>query len=144
MSVDHRSMTVLVAEDEPVSRRLMEASLTNWGYSVLVAEDGEQACALVSRGGVDVCLLDWEMPKKTGLEVCHFIRNTKGITPEPYIILLTAKNEPEYIARGYKAGANDYITKPFDRAALRKRIMDFSAGLNAPSKNKSNSGVTLA
>ena len=139
MAAERKVLTILVAEDEAISRRLLEASLTNWGYSVRVAENGKQACTILQQGGIDICLLDWEMPRKTGLAVCSFIRSNKTINPEQYVILLTAKNTPEQIAQGYGAGANEYITKPFDRAALRKLLMDFGSG--AVGGDKANTGI---
>jgi CheY-like chemotaxis protein len=114
-------LKVLIAEDEAVSRHLMEASLTNWGHEAMLAADGEQARAILRGGGVDVCILDWEMPKIDGVELCRWIR-TANLTPIPYVILLTARKEPGQIETGLQAGANDYLVKPVDRAQLRTRL----------------------
>src|SRR5690349_608798 len=93
---------VVVAEDDPLSRRLLEASLSNWGYEVLLAEDGQQARELLKAGGVDICILDWEMPKLNGIEVCKWLRSSQLI-PKPYVILLTANNGIGAAGAGYSA-----------------------------------------
>ena len=68
-----------------------------------------------------MCVLDWEMPVMTGLDVCKWVRSS-GLTPAPYLILLTAKDNPSDIQAGYQAGADDYVTKPFNAGELRKRM----------------------
>lgn len=114
-------LRILIAEDEDVSRRLMEASLTNWGHDAMLASDGAQAQAILQNGGIDVCILDWEMPEMDGVDLCRWIRTTP-LTPKPYIILLTSRKEPRQVQIGLEAGANDYIVKPFDRKQLRERL----------------------
>jgi DNA-binding response OmpR family regulator len=116
---------ILIAEDETVSRYLMEASLTNWGHEAVVADDGEQALNLLQAGGIHICILDWEMPKVSGIELCRWIRGAH-LTPEPHVILLTGRKETEHIQAGYAAGANDYIIKPFNREDLRTRILSLT------------------
>lgn len=113
---------ILIAEDEAVSRRLMEASLTNWGHEAISADNGERAQEFLQAGGIHICILDWEMPGISGIELCRWIRNAH-LVPEPHIILLTSRREPEHIKAGYAAGANEYIVKPFDRNELRARIL---------------------
>ena len=113
---------ILIAEDETVSLRLMEASLTNWGHEAISANNGEQAREILRAGGIDICILDWEMPGVSGIELCQWIRAAQ-LVPEPHIILLTSRKEPEHIQEGYAAGANDYIVKPFNRNELRARIL---------------------
>ena len=115
-------MKVLIAEDETVSRRLLEATLVRWGYEVVVASDGVEAWeALQGDDGPSLAILDWMMPGMDGLEVCRRIRNRPSSTP-PYLILLTAKGRREDIVTGLEAGANDYVTKPFNREELRARV----------------------
>jgi DNA-binding response OmpR family regulator len=113
---------ILIAEDEAVSLRLMEASLTNWGHEAISADDGEQAREILRAGGIHICILDWEMPGISGIELCRWIRDAH-LVPEPHVILLTGRKEPEHIQAGYAAGANDYIVKPFNRNELRARIL---------------------
>jgi DNA-binding response OmpR family regulator len=114
-------LKILIAEDEPVSLRLMEASLTIWGYDAVSAKDGKEAQALLLAGGIHICIVDWEMPNMNGIELCKWIR-TNCFAPKPYIMMLTSRKEPEHIQAGYAAGADSFVSKPFDRAVLRSRI----------------------
>lgn len=117
-----RKFRILIAEDDAVSLRLMEASITNWGHQAVSANNGEQGQELLRAGGIDVCILDWEMPGISGIELCRWIRSAR-LDPDPYIILLTSRKEPEHFQEGYAAGANDYMVKPFNRNELRTRIL---------------------
>jgi phosphoserine phosphatase RsbU/P len=113
---------VLIAEDDIVSRRLLGAALAKWGYEVVVTGDGLQALAAIQ--GMDappLAILDWMMPGLDGVEVCRRARSMHSPTP-PYLILLTAKGRREDVITGLEAGANDYVTKPFDREELRARV----------------------
>jgi DNA-binding response OmpR family regulator len=113
---------VLIAEDDMVSRRLLEASLTRWGYEVVVTCDGAAAWEVLQRGDApSLVILDWMMPGMDGIEVCRRVRSALTAMP-PYLILLTAKGRREDIVTGLRAGANDYVTKPFDREELRARM----------------------
>jgi phosphoserine phosphatase RsbU/P len=117
-----RIVKVLIAEDDMVSRRLLEATLAKWGYEVMVTCDGLQALAALQ--GVDapsLAILDWMMPGLDGIEVCRRVRRTHSHTP-PYFIVLTAKGRREDVITGLEAGANDYVTKPFDREELQARV----------------------
>ena len=115
-------MRILIAEDDPVSRRVLEGTLSKWGYEVLVTQDG--AAALDVLQGADppaLAILDIMMPEMDGLEVCRRVRLLECATP-PYLILLTAMAGKEDVVRGIEAGANDYLTKPFHRDELRVRV----------------------
>jgi diguanylate cyclase (GGDEF)-like protein/PAS domain S-box-containing protein len=115
-------MRVLIAEDDMVSRRVLEATLIKWGHEVVIASDGDAALAVL--GGTDappLAILDWMMPGMDGVEVCRRARQSSSATPT-YIILLTAKTEKEDVVAGLEAGADDYLTKPFARVELRARI----------------------
>jgi sigma-B regulation protein RsbU (phosphoserine phosphatase) len=115
-------MKVLIAEDDAVSRRLLEATLNKLGYEVVLASDGAEAWAVLQREDPpSLAILDWMMPQIDGVEICRRVRNLPTATP-PYLVLLTAKDQKTDVVVGLDAGANDYLTKPFDRSELRARI----------------------
>ncbi len=115
-------MKVLIAEDDSVSRRLLEATLEKFGYEVVVAADGRQAWQVLQCADApSLVILDWMMPEIDGVEICRRLRSRPSPTP-PYLILLTAKTGKGDVVTGLDAGANDYLTKPFDRSELRARI----------------------
>ena len=113
---------ILVAEDEPMSQRMIEAQLAMDGYEVTVASDGEAALQIMN--GDDppsIAVIDWMMPKISGLELCQLIRKIPGCEAS-FLILLTAKDRQEDMILGLNSGADDYITKPFEFEELRARI----------------------
>lgn len=115
-------MRILIAEDDAVSRRVLEATLTKWGYEVVVTTDGQQALeALKHPDAPSLAVLDWMMPGLDGSEVCRRVRQSGG-DRLLYLILLTAKGRKEDIVEGLTAGADDYVVKPFDRAELKARL----------------------
>jgi CheY-like chemotaxis protein len=115
-------LRILVAEDDPISRRLLESTLLRWGYEVTLALDGQEAWSVLSAPDAPrLAILDWMMPGLDGVEVCRRVRAGESPTP-PYVILLTAKTRREDIVEGLSAGADDFVRKPFDRAELRARI----------------------
>jgi DNA-binding response OmpR family regulator len=115
-------MEILVAEDDPVSRRALEASLEKWGHPALVVADGTAAYDVLARDSAPrLAILDWMMPGLDGPTVCRLVRAAAG-RPAPYLILLTARGAAADRVAGLEAGADDYISKPFDRAELRARI----------------------
>jgi len=115
-------MKILIAEDDPVSCRLLEATLEKFGYEVVVAADGAEAwTALQREDSPPLAILDWMMPELAGVEICRRVREVPTSTP-PYLILLTARTERGDVVAGLDAGANDYLKKPFDRCELRARL----------------------
>jgi phosphoserine phosphatase RsbU/P len=115
-------MRILIAEDDLVSRRLLEVTLTGWDYDVQVTCDGRAACqALEAEDPPPLALLDWMLPEMDGLEICRRLRSTEA-GRAIYIILLTARVRKEDVIAGLDGGADDYITKPFDREELRARL----------------------
>jgi DNA-binding response OmpR family regulator len=115
-------MRVLVADDEVVTRRVLESTLVGWQYEVSSAASGDEALGILEHGPrPDIALLDWMMPEKEGPEVARIIRARTETVPV-YIILLTSLGGRQNIIQGLEAGADDYITKPFDRDELRARL----------------------
>ena len=113
---------VLIADDEPISRRVLQASLVRWGYEVEVAKDGEEALdALLRDTAPRLAVLDWMMPRLDGLEVCRRARARPG-APYSYILLLTSREARSDLVAGLDAGADDYVRKPFDAQELRARL----------------------
>src|SRR5258708_21071535 len=118
-------MRILIADDSVVSRHLLDATLRKWGYEVVVACDGEEALTVVEGDDAGkLAILDWVMPGLTGAEVCRKIRDhAKDKEREyTYILLLTSKSLKEDLIAGMEAGADDYITKPFDQHELKVRL----------------------
>ena len=119
-------MKILIADDDAVPRRLLEATLTKWGYDVLVAKDGREAWSILEGDEAPkMAILDWLMPEMDGLEVCRKVREREQVdeTPYVYIIMLTSKVRKEDVVEGMDAGADDYLTKPFNQNELQVRMM---------------------
>ncbi len=118
--MSHLPNRILIAEDHYVSRHLLERNLTNWGFEVIAAEDGEKAVELLERDDApSLAILDWMMPKMDGVEVCKRIRESTG-RPYIYLILLTAKSQKEEIAAGLEAGADDYVLSRSTRTSCAR------------------------
>ena len=114
---------VLIAEDEPVSRRLLEATLRRWGHEVVVTVDGDEAWAALQRPEApSVAILDWVMPGVQGVEICRRLHAQGSPTP-PYLILLTANTGQANVVEGLEAGADDFMEKPFEHEELRARLI---------------------
>jgi two-component system cell cycle response regulator len=113
---------VLVAEDDPVSRRVVEALLRKWNYDVQTVADGTEAWrALQSLDAPRLALLDWMLPGFEGVEICRMLRRDTA-RPYVYIVLLTAVSQKQDLVTALDAGADDYLVKPFDAAELRARL----------------------
>ncbi|MCI0457433.1 MAG: response regulator transcription factor [Gemmataceae bacterium] len=115
-------MKILIAEDERMSRVLLESVLTEWGYQPVGTSDGVEAWqVLQAEDAPKMAVLDWGRPGLDGLEVCRRVREKQA--PEPtYLILLTGRDAQADVVAGLQAGANDYVTKPFDPEELRARL----------------------
>jgi phosphoserine phosphatase RsbU/P len=113
---------VLIADDEATTRHLIQGTLGKWGFEVLAAEDGTAALDIMKGPNPpEIVLLDWVMPGVDGLEVCRRVRAARLEAPT-YIILITARGGLENVIQGLEAGADDYVTKPFDPRELRARL----------------------
>ena len=128
-------MRILIAEDDPVSCRLLEVTLCKWGYEVIACPDGSMAWETLQKSDApSLAILDWMMPGMDGLQVCREVRQ-KATEPYTYLLLLTARSQQTDVIAGLEAGADDYLTKPFDANELRmrlragRRILDLQAEL---------------
>jgi two-component system cell cycle response regulator len=138
LSVDGKASarnTVLIAEDDPLFRRILERWFQQWDYRVTAVENGLDAWEVLQRDDApQLAILDWMMPGMDGIELCRRIRS-RDQSPYRYVLLLTAKDDKQDVIAGLEAGADDYLTKPFDvdelRARVRagKRILDLQAAL---------------
>jgi two-component system cell cycle response regulator len=113
---------ILIADDDPVSRRLLKAFLEKWNYDVTVASDGTAALQVLDREDTPrLAVLDWMMPGMEGVQICQFIRE-RADRPYVYVLLLTGRTEKQDLLKGLQLGADDYLTKPFDAQELRARL----------------------
>jgi sigma-B regulation protein RsbU (phosphoserine phosphatase) len=115
-------MRILIAEDEAISRHVLQSVLKKWGYEVVATDNGQSALEILEAPDPpEVALLDWSMPVLDGLTVCKRVRAQERVDPS-YIIFVTAKSSAENVVVGLQAGADDYISKPFDRDELQARL----------------------
>jgi len=128
-------MRVLIAEDDAVSRLALAKAVSNWGYEVVAVEDGHVAREiLLRRDPPELAILDWMMPGPSGVELCKAVRQGERGS-YTYILLLTAKTEPQELAEALDSGADDFIRKPFNPLELRARIL---AGVRIVELQQSN------
>lgn len=114
-------MRILIVDDDPLQRRLLQASLIRVGHEVIETVDGAAAWDLLQRDPIPLVITDWMMPILSGLDLIERIRAANFET-YTYIILVTAKDKKEDVVKGLEAGADDYLTKPFDPNEMRARV----------------------
>ncbi|MHC4401273.1 MAG: PP2C family protein-serine/threonine phosphatase [Planctomycetota bacterium] len=114
-------MRVLIAEDDRISRRMLQRQLERWGHEVVAASNGREAWETFQNGDYPIVVSDWMMPEMDGLELVRRIRNCQR-DAYVFVILLTAKSAKDDIVAGMEAGADDFLSKPFDRNELRVRL----------------------
>ena len=115
-------MRILIADDDRMSTMMLSRSLERWGFEVVVAHDGVSAWGHIqSSTPPALAIVDWMMPGIDGLELCRRIREANLASPV-YVILLTSRNSRQDLVAGLQAGADDYLTKPFDPDELQARI----------------------
>jgi len=119
--INQSGLTVLIVDDEPVNLLVLKTFLTRTGYQVLEAANGKEALELSQQHSLDLVILDVMMPQMSGYEVCERLRQSFTTSRLP-VILLTAKNQIEDLIHGYQSGANDFLTKPFQREELKARM----------------------
>ena len=119
-------MKILIADDDPISRRVLEAALRRQGHCFQTATNGEEAWSLFLRDGADVILSDWMMPGIDGIELCRRIRAAAADhqgSPYTYFLLLTSLEDRSHFMSGMRAGADDYLVKPLNPVDLEARLM---------------------
>ncbi|CAG0963234.1 partial Response regulator PleD, partial [Anaerolineae bacterium] len=116
------SSTILIVDDEPAGLHTLESILDGQGYQIVMAQSGPEALEKTRQLLPDVILLDVMMPGMDGFEVCRTIRNDPLLAEIP-ILMLTALDDRKSLLNGLESGADDYITKPYDRYALRARLL---------------------
>ena len=145
-----KPIKVLIAEDNAVSAKILQKNIKDWGYEVVVAQDGKEAWSTLSDEEIRLAVLDWMMPEINGIQLCRKIRenNHQGVDHDyTYIILLTAKDDQKDLIQGFSAGADDYITKPFNNCELKarlktgKRIIDLQRQLQEQASRDSLTGL---
>jgi sigma-B regulation protein RsbU (phosphoserine phosphatase) len=114
-------MRILIAEDERITRRGLQRQLEQWGHEVVATADGQEAWEAFAAEPFPMVISDWEMPELNGVELVRRIRSTDS-PGYVYFILLTAKSDKQDIVEGMEAGADDFVSKPFDRNELRVRV----------------------
>jgi diguanylate cyclase (GGDEF)-like protein len=114
-------MRILIADDDRVSLKIAEATLGHAGYETYVATNGRQAWDLLCEHGIHLVVADWMMPEVDGLELLRLIRSSRE-SRYTYVILLTSKTEIQDVVEGLRAGADDYVTKPFNQEELKFRV----------------------
>lgn len=110
-------MNLLIADDETLMLQILKAYFVKEGFNVLLAQDGEEAIDLFYNHKVDLAILDWMMPKRSGIEVCQEVKKTRRTK----VLLLTAKGDPDDEFLALQSGADDYLRKPFDPRILLLR-----------------------
>lgn len=115
-------MKILIAEDSKYYQRLLQDTLKSWDYTVILADNGIKAIEILKKDdGPKLAIIDWMMPHMNGLEVCKKVRETLNKS-YIYLIILTANSSKEDVIKGLEAGADDYVTKPFNDMELKFRL----------------------
>ena len=141
-----KAYTILIIEDEPDISELIEYSLTQSGYSIIVSDNGEKGIEVTRKHSPDLILLDLMLPGINGIDVCRILKNDKD-TSDVSIIMLTALGQEEDIVKGLETGADDYVTKPFSFPVLEARIQSvLRRGIkdNLENDNIHNSGIAIS
>ena len=114
-------MKLLIAEDDPMGRRLMQAVLGDLQLELVVAGDGEEALESIERDEPAMLVLDWMLPGVSGLDICQKVRQ-RNLAERPYIVMVTFRDKDEDVVAAFEAGADDYVTKPIHPRQLHARI----------------------
>jgi DNA-binding response OmpR family regulator len=116
-----KTIPIIIADDDPVSREIISTAVSKWGFRTILTRDGHEAMAAIrAEQGPVLAILDWMMPGMDGLQVCQRVREAGRLA---HIILLTARGGEENLIEGFRAGADDYLVKPFRADELHARIL---------------------
>ncbi|HEY7402282.1 MAG TPA: response regulator [Candidatus Angelobacter sp.] len=118
-----KKLRVLLGGAESI--RNLQDVMQSWGFDVMSVADGQQACDAAHRGRFDLCLLDWDLPRMSGLEVCSWMR-TVDLPAQPYVVLVTQPGRPQQVQAAYIAGADDFIASPFNLENLHFLVSAFA------------------
>ena len=119
----HSTVTILLAEDSQIYRRLIVTHLKEWGFDFVCAKDGKEAWKLLSKPNAPrLALLDWVLPEIDGVEICRRLRGRPESVPYTYTILLTGKSRKQEMLEAMEAGADDFLAKPFDPLKLADEV----------------------
>ncbi len=121
--------TVMIVEDDASTRRLYRFLLANSGYVVIEAEDGQAALEKFVTQPCDVVITDMNMPRMSGIDLVRTLRENY---PTVHVIMITAFGTPDIEKQAWRAGVNDYLTKPFDFEELERRVQQFFEQRNGP------------
>jgi len=127
-------MRILLVDDEEELAEPLQRVLTNQGYMVDSANSGDRGWLLAQTGGYDLLILDWMMPEKSGVEICHQLRQNGDVTP---VLILTAKDTLDDRVAGLDSGADDYLVKPFELRELLARVRALLRRAPAPTTSTS-------
>ncbi|HZS27460.1 MAG TPA: response regulator [Candidatus Angelobacter sp.] len=119
-----KKLRILLGGNESI-----ESAMESWGFDVTAVADGKQVCSAIYTDRFDLCLLDWDLPKMTGLEACGWIRSV-NLPAQPYVVLVTHRGNPEQVHAAYLTGANDFITSPFNLEDLHFLVSAFAHKLS--------------
>ncbi len=140
-------MRILIADDDPVSLLYLQDALQDWDYEVITAPDGKSACDILQRPDAPIlAILDWMMPGMDGIDVCRVIRDTVK-DRYIYMIMLTSRRETEFLVAAMNAGADDFISKPFNveemqvRVRAGRRICDLEQELRIKATRDASTGI---
>jgi CheY-like chemotaxis protein len=112
---------LLIAEDDAMSRRLMQAVLEDLQLDVITADDGDEALEVIEHDAPAIILLDWMLPGVSGIEICRKVRQ-RNLRERPYIVMVTFRDQDEDVVAAFEAGADDYVTKPLNPRQLHARL----------------------
>jgi len=118
---ENAAIRVLIADDDPPTRMLLRAAISQWGYQIVEAADGEEAWKILQEKDMpQLLILDWLMPKLDGIGLCSRIKNE--MAKRPYIIFVTQMSGAANITKALEAGTDEFLSKPFNMAELRCRL----------------------